>query len=81
MRAADETKPVNNQTLGLERKRIEACQCDECEVFDAAVPDLVRLDRYKRRALSRQKRVIREFITLKTGRDTHRTSAVEERVS
>jgi hypothetical protein len=77
-----ETKPVDNQILELARQQIEAGQRDEYEAFQAAIRDLVRLDRYESRAWSQQKRAIREFIKIKTtGRDIHSTSAVEERVS
>jgi hypothetical protein len=77
-----ETKPVDSQILELARKQIEAGQRDEYEASQAAIRDLVRLDRYERRAWSRQKRAIREFIRIKTaGLDIYPTSAVEERVS
>ena len=77
-----ETKPVDKQILELAPRQIEAGQRDEHEAFQAAIRDLVRLDRYESRAWSQQKRAIREFIRIKaTGRDIHPTSAVEERVS
>jgi hypothetical protein len=77
-----ETKPIDNDILDLARKQIEAGQRDEYEAFQAAIRDLVRLDRYESRIWSRQKRAIREFIGIKTTtRDIHPTSAVEERVS
>ena len=77
-----ETKPVDNQILGLARKQIEAGQRDEFEALQAAIRDLVRLDRYESRAWSRQKRAIREFIRIKTeGKGVHPTSAVEVHVS
>lgn len=76
-----ETKPVDNQTLELARKQIEAGQRDEHEALKAAARDLVRIDRYENRAWSRQMRATREFIGIKTtGRDIHSASAVEERV-
>jgi hypothetical protein len=76
-----ETKPVDDQVLELARKQIEAGQRDEYEASQAAIRDLVRLDRYESRAWSRQKRAIGEFIRIKTARrDIHTTSAVEERV-
>jgi hypothetical protein len=77
-----ETKPVDNQILEDARKQIEAGQRDEYEAFQAAMPDLARLERYESRAWSRQKRAFREFIRIKTtGRDSHLSSAVEECVS
>ena len=76
-----ETKPIDNQILDDARKQIEAGQRDEYEALQLAIRDLVGLDRYESRAWSRQKRAIREFISMKaTARDVHPTSAVEERV-
>jgi hypothetical protein len=54
-------------TLALARQQIEKEERDELEALEAAVPDLVRLDRYERRAWSRQKRAIRDFIDTKIG--------------
>jgi len=55
--------------LDLARKQIK--ERDEFEAFEQAAIDLVRLDRYKRRAWSRQKRAIRAFMNLKLMRDTN----------
>jgi hypothetical protein len=38
---------------------------DESAALEEAAPDLIRLDRYERRAWSRQKRAIREFMNMK----------------
>jgi hypothetical protein len=38
---------------------------DESEAFEAAIEDLIRLDRYERRAWSRQKRAMLAFMNLK----------------
>jgi hypothetical protein len=77
-----ETKPVDNQIIELARNQIKASQRDEYEAFEAAVRDLVRLDRYESRAWSRQKRAIREFIIMKScGKNTHPNSAAEERAA
>lgn len=51
--------------LALARKEIKKEERNECEALEAAAPDLVRLDRYERRAWSRQKRAIRNFIDTK----------------
>jgi hypothetical protein len=40
-------------------------QRDESEAFEAAIEDLIRLDRYERRAWSRQKRAMLAFMNLK----------------
>ena len=75
-----EPDDIDEKTRERARKRIE--ERDEHEALTAAVGDLTRLDRYQRRAWSRQKRAIREFMRIKTtGEDSHPTSAVEECVS
>jgi len=40
--------------------------CDEFEAMCRAAPDLARLERYRRRASSRRKRAIREFIFIRS---------------
>lgn len=50
-----------------ERRRYEPLEAptqnrDEVEAFCEAIPDLKKLERYERRAWSRQKRAIRDFI-------------------
>jgi hypothetical protein len=42
---------------------------DEFEAFEQAAIDLIRLDRYERRAWSRQKHAIRAFMNLKLMRN------------
>lgn len=49
----------------LELPTTQIKERDEFEALEAAAPDLVRLDRYQRRAWSRQKRAIRNFIKIK----------------
>jgi hypothetical protein len=39
---------------------------DECDALMAALPDLLRLSRYERRACSRRRRAIEKFIKLRT---------------
>jgi hypothetical protein len=41
----------------------------------AAIGDLIRLERYERRAWSRQKRAIREFIALRFDRNSRSSAA------
>jgi hypothetical protein len=43
---------------------------DEFEALRLAMPDLDRLARYERRAWSRQKRALREFIEIKSRRES-----------
>jgi hypothetical protein len=44
-------------------------QCEEFEAMRRAAPDLARLERYRRRAASRRKRAIREFIFIRSLRE------------
>jgi hypothetical protein len=53
------------------REIIEEQDRDEFEALEQAAVDLVRLDRYERRAWSRQKCAIRTFMNLKLMRDTN----------
>ena len=50
---------------------IEEQDRDEFEALEQAAVDLIRLDRYERRAWSRQKCAIRAFMNLKLMRDTN----------
>jgi len=52
----------------LARKQIEEHQRDDHEALEEAAADLIRLDRYERRSWSRQKRAIRSFMNLNSGR-------------
>jgi len=54
-----------NAAIGLAGKLVEEQQRDEYEALEAAAADLIRLERYERRAWSRQKRAIRSFMNLK----------------
>ena len=54
--------------LELAREEIRRQQRNEYEALEEAVPDLVRLERYERRAWSRQKRAIQEFALIKFSR-------------
>ena len=56
-----------------EREQIE--RRDEYEALGAAVDDLIRLDRYERRAWSRQKRAVREFILFRLDRNNRSSAA------
>ena len=55
--------------LVISRREIRRQQRTEYEALEEAVPDLVRLERYERRAWSRHKRAIREFLNLKFTRE------------
>jgi hypothetical protein len=62
----EEPDPREEQhALDLTWKQIEQQQRDEHEAMQEAIPDLIRLERYERRAWSRQQRAIREFLNIK----------------
>ena len=63
-----ETIEEEERALDLARQQIK--ERDEFAAFEQAAIDLVHLDRYERRAWSRQKRAIRAFMNLKLMRDT-----------
>jgi hypothetical protein len=64
-----ETIEEEKRALELARKQIK--ERDEFEAFEQAAIDLIRLDRYERRAWSRQKCAIRALMNLKLMRDTN----------
>jgi hypothetical protein len=62
----EEPDPEEEQrALDLAREQIEQQQRDEHEALKEAISDLIRLERYERRAWSRQQRAIREFLNIK----------------
>ena len=63
----EESSSIEQQqrALAIARKLIEEQERDEHEALEEATADLVRLERYERRAWSRQKRAIRSFMNLK----------------
>jgi hypothetical protein len=72
------------RALDLARKQIEQQQRDEHEAMQEAIPDLIRLQRYERRAWSRQQRAIREFLNIKFTRtlpEMGQSKARDEEVS
>jgi len=59
------TEAEEERALELARRAIKRQQRNEFATLEEAIPDLIRLERYKRRAWSRQKRAIREYLNLK----------------
>lgn len=53
------------RALDLAIREVKRQQRNEYEALQEAIPDLKRLERYERRAWSRQKRAVREFLNLK----------------
>jgi hypothetical protein len=64
----EEPDYIDEQTREQARKRLKnrelVEQRGEYEALRAAIDDLIRLDRYQRRAWSRQKQAIRQFVAL-----------------
>ncbi len=60
---------IEEEERALDRARKQIKERDEFEAFEQAAIDLIRLDRYERRAWSRQKHAIRAFMNLKLMRD------------
>jgi hypothetical protein len=61
----EECESPEELQVALKASRREIIERDEVEVLREAVPDLLRLHRYERRAWSRQKRAIRGFMNIK----------------
>ncbi len=49
----------------MARQEIVRQERDQYEALEEGIPDLLRLERYERRAWARQKRAMREFLNLK----------------
>jgi hypothetical protein len=67
--------------LQLAKKRVKDQERDDYEALEAAILDLIRLDRYERRAWSRQKRALREFMRIKVAASDCHSGPAEERVA
>ena len=65
----DPTEEESQRAFDLARKDILRGERNEYEALEEAIPDLIRLERYERRAWSRQKRAINEFLNLKFTRE------------
>ena len=63
-----------SRALEIARQEIRRQQRTEYEAVEEAIPDLTRLERYERRAWSRQKRAIQEFVLIQF---TRRMAAVD----
>jgi hypothetical protein len=66
---------AKHHAVDVARKLINAQERDEYEALEQAAADLVRLDRYERRAWSRQKRAIRSFMNLRLKSNLNRVEA------
>jgi hypothetical protein len=65
----DPTEEQAQRALDLARSEIRRRQRNEYQALEEAIPDLIRLERYERRAWSRQRRAIREFLNIKFTRN------------
>jgi hypothetical protein len=59
------TQEDEERALQLARAEIRRQERNDHEALEKAIPDLIRLERYERRAWSRHKRAIREFGLIK----------------
>ena len=62
------TEEEEQRALEIAREEIRRQQRNEYQAVEEAIPDLIRLERYERRAWSRQKRAIREFVLIRFNR-------------
>jgi len=74
------TEAEEERALELARKEIKRQQRNEYEALEEAIPDLIRLERYDRRAWSRQKRAIQQFVLIKFSRAMAAPAHVNEPV-
>jgi hypothetical protein len=77
---------IDEQTIERARKQVKEREeiegRDEHQALEAAIPDLKRLVRYERRAWSRQKRALREFMRIKLAdTDGHSAPTEEDEVA
>lgn len=59
---------IEDRATGCGQQKVEQQQRHEFETLEAAAPDLVRLERYERRAWSRQQRGLYKFMNIKLTR-------------
>jgi len=64
----DPTEQEEEQASELAREEIKRRQRNDYEALEEAIPDLIRLERYERRAWSRQKRAIQQLVLIKFAR-------------
>jgi hypothetical protein len=64
----EQSSSIEEQQRALDqaRKQVERGERDEYEALQAAVPDLIRLERYERRTWSLLMRALRDFIAIKS---------------
>ncbi len=58
----EEPETIDDRNLKVAQQAIE--EPNQYEALEAAILDLVRIDRYERRAWSGRKRAVREFVKL-----------------
>jgi hypothetical protein len=62
------TDEAQQRALEFASHEIQCQQRTEYEALEQAIPDLIRLERYERRAWSRQKRAIQQLVLIKFAR-------------
>jgi hypothetical protein len=81
----EEPEDIDEHAIERARKRVREREQiegrDDYEALEAAIFDLKRLDRYQRRAWSRQKRALREFMRIKLAATDCYSGPAEERVA
>jgi uncharacterized coiled-coil protein SlyX len=65
----EEAYNTRSRRLGQASELLKARERNDRQAVLEALPDLVRLDRYERRAWARQKRAIRKFMRIKSARE------------
>ena len=73
------TEEEERFALELAREEIRRRQRTDYQALEEAIPDLIRLERYERRAWSRQRRAICEFLNIKFTRNLVEMAASKTR--
>jgi len=66
---SEPSEEEHQRVLEFARTEIARRERNEYDALEEAVPDLIRLERYERRAWSRQRRAIREILNLRFARN------------
>src|SRR5262249_28075347 len=64
----DVSEDEQKRLLEIARQEIRRRERTEYEALEEAIPDLIRLDRYERRAWSRQRRAVQQLVLIRFSR-------------